>query len=198
MELPTTKPAFSDLELQSRIKQLVIKYNVAKIYETGTYYGESVKILSELFPELPIYSYELNPTFFNIAKQRNENKKLVTIRNMSSVDGLQFDLEENQNNVVLFLDAHWMEYWPILDELQVIASKKIKPYIIIHDFYVPAADTSPKFGYDTYKGQPLNYDYIRGKLVNIYGENGFRCAYSDKPTLNAGVIYIVPYEEKHE
>jgi len=190
---PETAPAYSDLELKERTAKLVKEYNICKIYETGTYYGKSSNILTNMFSDVKIFSYELNNEFFNIAKSNNINNKNVTLKKLNSPDGLIEDVTPGENNVLFFLDAHWGDYWPILDELRAIKSKNIKPCIIIHDFYVPNDNnTGARFPYDAYKGQPLSLDYIKNDLISIYGENNFQYAYAKAPTLNTGVIYIIP------
>lgn len=184
-------PAFSDQELLEKTKKLVNKYKVSKIYETGTFYGGSTYILSNNFPSLKIYTYELIENAYNVSCRKNAGKQNVFLRNISSPEGLKKDLIEGENNVFIFLDAHWYDYWPILDELSVIESKKIKPCIAIHDFFVPDGNGKAKFGHDTYKGQPLNFEYIKSNVEKIYQSNYEYC-YSEKPQLNAGIIYISP------
>ena len=67
--------------------------------------------------------------------------------------------------------------------------------ILIHDFFVPNDKGDAKFGYDSYKGQPLNLDYVRESLDKIYGENQYNYFYSDKVEINSGLIYIEPVSE---
>lgn len=184
-------PAFQDKELMEKTIYLVNKYNVCKIYETGTFYGESTNILSNAFPDLKIYSYELIKDAYETASRRNARNKNVFIRNISSPEGLMKDMVEGEHNVLLFLDAHWYDYWPILDELSTIAKKGVRPCIEIHDFYVPTENGKSEIGYDAYNGQVLNFEYIEDRLKQIYGSE-YEYEYSKNPILNAGVIYIYP------
>ncbi len=116
---------------------------------------------------------------------------------MSSLSGLRFDLVPKEDNVIIFLDAHGGDYWPILDELKVIREKKIRPFIIIHDFFVPDEkdNSKAKFGYDSYNGIKLDLNYIKESLLKIYRNyndniHTYVYSYSISPTLNSGVIYI--------
>lgn len=184
--------AFCDPELYNKTKQIISQYSIDTAYETGSFHGESAIILSGLVPK--VISYELNSDSYNTALHFTKRAKNIVIKHKSSPEGLMEDLIENKNNVLLFLDAHWYDYWPILDELNVIAVKKIKPVILIHDFFVPDKNNNAKFGYDSYKGQPLNYEYIKQGLINIYGsENNYKFEYSKDAILDSGLIYIYPH-----
>lgn len=186
-----TQPAFSDQELREKTIELVQKFNISKIYETGTYHGGSVNILSKLFPQVQITTYEINEEFLQIARGINAINSNVTIRNINSPEGLKNDLKEGEENILLFLDAHWYNYWPILDELAVIKEKQIKPsIIIIHDFFVPDGAGRSKFPFDSYHGQPLDMPYIEKSLKEIYGENGYEYEYATKTDISTGVVYI--------
>jgi hypothetical protein len=129
------------------------------------------------------------PENYNAAINNCSGIENITIKNVSSPDGLTNDVPENKNNVLFFLDAHWQTYWPILDELSVIEYKNIEPVIIVHDFFVPNSRGGAKFGFDTYKGQPLNINYISEALEKIYSK-GYLFFYSDKVEVNSGLIYI--------
>jgi hypothetical protein len=58
---------------------------------------------------------------------------------------------------LLFLDAHWYDYWPLPDELDIIASHLDKAVFIIHDFQVPGR---PDFKFDCYD-TTCNLDLLR-------------------------------------
>ncbi len=52
------------------------------------------------------------------------------------------------NNVLFWLDAHWGEYWPLVDETKIISSLHSFA-VIVDDFEVPG---KPSFHYDSYAG----------------------------------------------
>jgi len=170
---------------------LASRFDITAIYETGTFHGGSTLILGNMFPNAKVFSYETNRNNCIVAATACVSNPNITIRNMSSVDGLQKDVAPNKENVLFFLDAHWGNYWPLQDELNVIASKGIRPVIIIHDFFVPNAKGGAKFGFDRYKGQPLNLNYIKNGIETIY-DSGYDYHYSDKVELNSGLIYVYP------
>src|SRR5690606_34701363 len=97
--------------------------------------------------------------------------------------------EGGGDKILFFLDAHWQQYNPLLDELKVIAEAGLKPVIVIHDFKVPFRDD---LGYDSYNGQDYDYTWIQDSLHAIYGSN-FTTRYNDQATgAKRGVIIIEP------
>ena len=185
-------PAFADQELYDNTIQLINKFKINKIYETGSYVGKSALILSRIDTNIKVFSYEINPQYYGLAVRTCNGQSNVLIRNISSQIGLKEDIVEADNNTLLFLDAHWEEYWPVLDELEVIINKKLKPCILIHDFFVPDENGKAKFGYDAYKDQPLSFEYIKQKIEQIY-QSDYSYFYSQKGGMDVrGVIYIYP------
>jgi hypothetical protein len=75
---------------------------------------------------------------------------------------------------LFFLDAHWYDYWPLLDEIELITSKVPRCVIIIDDFQVPGRNDyvfceggggSAEFsGRTTIDRRACNFDLIRTKL----------------------------------
>lgn len=186
-----TRGALEDLFVYHEFKMLIQNFNIKKIIETGTYYGWSTIKLSEF--GLPVKTIEFSEENYNIAKKNIEEKKInnVDIVLGSSPIVLNEIINENEEGILLFLDAHWHNYWPIHDELKVCIEKKIKPVIVIHDFYVPDGNGKAKFGYDSYGGQNLDYQYIEKYLLMIYGENSFDYYYNNKiESVDSGLIYI--------
>jgi transcription-repair coupling factor (superfamily II helicase) len=64
--------------------------------------------------------------------------------------------------------------------------------IAIHDFFVPDENENPKFGYDIYRGQPLNLSYVNNSLDEIYGKLNYTVTFSTSSLTNSGVAYITP------
>lgn len=179
------KGAVEDLYAYNEFQKLIGEFQIRKIIETGTYYGWSAIKLAEF--GLPVKTIELSKENYNIAKKNMDGIANIEILFGSSPDILSKIIEEKEEGLLLFLDAHWEEYLPLRDELKVCIEKRIKPVIIIHDFYVDG-----KFGYDSYDGHKLDYQYIEDLLLLIYGE-GFDYHYTDKiESVDAGLIYIYP------
>jgi predicted O-methyltransferase YrrM len=183
--------ALEDNFVFQEFKNLVSKFNIKKIIETGTFYGWSTIKLSEL--GLPVITIESSVKNYEIAV---DNFSKISSTNITPILGnspevLKNILTEEDNNIILFLDAHWYDYWPIHDELRVCIEKKIKPIIIIHDFFVPDKNGGAVFGFDKYGDQKLDLDYIKDFLNEIYGEGEYDYHYnSESDNVGQGVIYI--------
>jgi hypothetical protein len=182
------KGALEDKFAFQELEKLVQEFNIERIIETGTYYGWSTKKISEL--GLKIDTIEINERFYQEAKDilTQEN---IKVHLGNSVNILKEIIEEGEKNLLIFIDSHWGEL-PLIQELEVIKNKKIEPVLIIHDFYVPDENGKAKFGYDTYNGVIMNFEFIEKSLNEIY-PNGFEYYYTKKIEFcNSGTIYITP------
>lgn len=184
------KAAFEDKFLLSELYNLIDKFNIKKIIETGSYKGWSTSILSKT--GLIIESIELNKDYFDEAKEKNKFDNVTFFLGPSEII-LENILYQEQKNLLFFLDAHWGEHWPLLDELNIISRKKIKPVIIIHDFFVPDQNGNPKFGFDQYQNQKLDYEYVKQNIEKIY-DNQFEhyCLHECDLSINSGVGIFIP------
>lgn len=162
------KPALSDKFLIDEIIKLKNQFNCSTFIETGTWIGLNADIASKHFDK--VITFEINDNFYQKALENNKNNKNVKLVFGNSSELLKNYIDFSQNNI-FFLDAHWGDYWPLLDELEVIASLNIKPIILIHDFYVPNENGAAKFNYDMYKDQPLNLKYVQKQMEKIYNNN---------------------------
>ncbi|MFO7446248.1 MAG: glycosyltransferase [Ignavibacteriaceae bacterium] len=179
-----------DYYLKAEIEKLVKKYNIKSIVETGTSEGSSTKEMSSFVEN--VFSIEVVSETYQRAKERLKDIKNIKLFPGSSPDVMKEMLASVPRPVLFFLDAHWYDYWPILDELKVIKSfPDLKDsVIVVHDFYVPGKD----FGYDSYGGQKLDYGYIEKELLEV--NPNYKHYYSSKATgKRRGVIYIYPGEE---
>lgn len=191
-----THGALEDSFVYNEFQNLIQKFNVKKVIETGTYHGWSTVKLSDF--EIDVITIESSKENFEISSKSFNELQLKNVTPIlgSSPEVLEKILTENEDNTILFLDAHWYDYWPIHDELRVCINKKIKPIIIIHDFFVPDGNGGAVFGFDQYRGQKLDLDYIKSFLDEIYGEEKYTFYYntqSDK--VGQGVIYIHKSDE---
>lgn len=171
------------------LKKLVDKYNINLIVETGTFLGGTTARLAELVDqvittEIVKENYDKSCEFI---KSKGLSNK-VTLVNLDSVEflkGSQF-----KNDTLFFLDAHWWDACPLIDELICISNQQIRPVIVIHDWKVPGR---PDLGYDSYKGQDFTFEWIRESVESIYGVDGYSYHYNDKAEgAKRGVIYIYP------
>ena len=184
-----------DMIVADTVVQLVKDLNIDCIVETGTYAGKTTAFLAEEFPSLELYTAEVQFETFLIAE-----KNLKQFSNCKQFCGSSEQILEKLlptltgKRVLFYLDAHWQDYWPLLDELKEIAKTHNNTCcIVIDDFQVP----NRPFKYDSYKNQPLNLQYVKQELKNIY-TSPFSF-YNDKTTRQptaVGKLYCIPEEWK--
>jgi predicted O-methyltransferase YrrM len=141
------------------------RYNLQDAVETGTFQGNTTKALSILFDK--VYTIEIIKDNYDISKESLAAVTNVELILGSSGKELGVLLPKLVDRRILFyLDAHWFEDWPILEELAMIAkTHKDNCVIVIDDVKVPGYPSVP---YDQYKGQPLSYEYIAAAVKNIF------------------------------
>lgn len=162
-------------------------------------------------------SYTLVSTFYTIHNNllvnlyQKGNKKIYMIKGSSEVvlddvlnGGLGFDVNKN---ILFYLDAHWEDYWPLLDELKTIKKYNLSDSkIIIHDFYVPGftkevindeGEEIYHWGCDRYGPIQLDFDYVKESIFSI--NPGMLCYFPDDVIFSSagrGILYSVPPEEQ--
>lgn len=189
------KGAIEDKYVYKEIAKLIKEYKIDTIVETGTYRGWSAKKLAEF--GLPVFTIEINKENYDIADNYLKDSKNVYRFFGSSPDVLDEILEERDlKNVLFFLDAHWGDYWPIHDEILTMKKYGLKPVVVIHDFYVPDADGKAKFGFDKYKGQALDYQFVKPSIDKLYGTGNYKHYCLQEAEVDAGVGIFTPEVSK--
>lgn len=174
--------------LRATVEELIKKHEIEAIFETGTYMGATTRQFAKMAPE--VYTCEVNLDFFKTASE-----VLRGIDNIKMTwQGSQYYLQEvlpkhKEKKLFFFLDAHWGENNPLLEELRIIAENGIKPVIAIHDFKVPG---KPELGYDVYGPIVYEWDYIAESIETIYGKEYTITYNSEAEGARRGVIFIEP------
>lgn len=178
-----------DSFIHNELKQLIDKHNVKTIVETGSYHGFTTLRLAEF--GLKTLTVEADPNNYRIASKNIGNKAHVHFGD--SVKFLNHIVKTLEGTTLFYLDAHWGDVCPLLQELKELEALAEKPIIVIHDFKVPGKD----FGFDSYNGQEYTLDWITEGLNAVYG--AFKKPYSFSFHYNEqadgakrGVIYIYP------
>jgi predicted O-methyltransferase YrrM len=185
----------SDRIVSETVVKLIKDLEIECIVETGTFSGVTTAFLAESFPTLEIFTVEVKFETFLVAEKRLKPFKNVKQICGSSEKALKTLLPTLTGKRVLFyLDAHWEDYWPLLDELDEIQRNNANSCcIVIDDFMVP----NRPFKYDKYKDQPLDLNYVLAKLKMIYKTPYY--FFNDKTTRNpvaVGKLYCIPEEWK--
>jgi len=185
----------TDTIVSDTVVQLIKDLKIDCIVETGTYSGKTTAFLAETFPELRIYTIEVKFETFLIA-ERNLKSFSNVKQFCGSSEKIFKDLLPTLSGkrVLFYLDAHWEEYWPLLDELKEISgSLQNSCCIVIDDFKVP----NRPFKHDAYKGQALDIYYVAAGLKSIF-TSPFSF-FNDKSTRKGGPVgklYAIPQEWK--
>jgi predicted O-methyltransferase YrrM len=174
-----------DDSLFIEIKKLVDKHNIQTIIETGTFMGGSTSLFSKMVKE--VKTIEFYKEYYELTKNSLKSLTNITFYNGESHLVLNEILTGEEKNILFFLDAHGfgtgINYVPVYEELKVIALKKIKPIIVIHDFIVPNKNYKETF-------EELSYEKIKEFLVNIYGEDEYIYHYLENSLINRGAIFV--------
>ncbi len=166
---PTFQPgedgAFNGLAGRKRVfEELLKKYRFSCIIETGTHVGETTGYLS-VTSKLPVYSSEINPNMYSLARMRLKSLSGIYLYNSDSrefIEELSTNPEMVRNETFFYLDAHWEKDSPLVEEIEQIASRWEKFVIMIDDFQVPGDDG---YGYDRYSAfQKMNISLLRSTI----------------------------------
>lgn len=173
---------FKDPIAVKRFAQLVKDHRIELFVETGTFVGESA-ITASLF--CPVVTIENDISRFQLALGNCRGRPIECVLG-SSPEVLSSRVFKQR--CCFYLDAHWQDYWPILDELKAIAAMhKPDSVIIIHDFKVPGKP----WGFDTYNGQPLDFDYVKEGLRSINPD--YEISFNEEASVNLrGILYATP------
>lgn len=183
----------NDNYVAAEVLKLKSKFKCTVFCETGTCLGSTSIWAAENFKN--VVTFENHAPFFEIAKKRKEilGTKNLEQHFINSVDGLKEVLPKiKDKNILFFLDAHFQNYCPLLDELKTIKENNLTPVIVVHDCKVVG---EPALGYDTWNGIEISYETMKHYLDEIYGEGKYSYHYnSDKEStaVKRGVIYIYP------
>lgn len=159
-------------EIGSFVNMLKSRYNIKAAIETGTLYGHTTIFLASIFDQ--VHTIEINPSNYQASVSYLRSWPNAICHLGSSEQVLKQILPGLENQSLLFyLDAHWQDYWPLLDELEEISkTHKDNCIIVIDDFKVPGR---PDIPYDI-SGSGLDecsYDYVKCKLEKIYSDYNY-------------------------
>jgi predicted O-methyltransferase YrrM len=165
-------PLNADAVTISNVDWLIRTLKLTTAVETGTYKGKTTKWLANRMKK--VYTIENNLDFFNCAKENFKNIDNIEIILGNSGNKIeeiikQIPLEEN---TLFYLDAHWYDYWPILDELTTIGkNKQLNNLIIIDDFKVPGCCNY--LNYDKYENNENSLEYINNVLNEYFKDYNY-------------------------
>jgi hypothetical protein len=117
------------------------------IVETGTFRGSTTLFLSHNSNGVPVYSCEINPRFFELARRRLRALPNLHLYNLNSRDFLSGLSLPKEAGIFFYLDAHWLDNLPLADESEFVIRNFDTFAIMIDDFEVP---DDPGYKFDDY------------------------------------------------
>lgn len=175
-----------DLVMRKLLKFLVGECNISFIIETGSYKGHTTTLFGEMFPHLKVYSCEIDPENYLDAKINTHKFKNIKIYNISSNLFLKEILNKKEigSKPLFFLDAHWLDFWPLEDEMKIIGKMTKEAIIIIDDFKIP---NETRYEYDDYKDKECSIDMINPNLKKGNNYNLLLPKYGIKAAYNSNI-----------
>ncbi len=156
------------------------------IIETGTNLGFSTGYFAAK-TGLPVFSCEIDPMRFNLSqKLLLPYFSTIKLYNNNSVNFLKEFPADPKSIYFFYLDAHWYDFLPLKQEIEIISSRWEQFVIMVDDFKV---EGDSGYGYDDYGSVgTLTLAYIRElvKRLNLAvyfpvfsssEETGFRRGY---------------------
>jgi hypothetical protein len=131
------------------------------IVETGTFRGVTTRFMAEK-SRVPVHTIEVSGWHRGFARM-----------NLRGVDGIHILAGDSRVNlrtlvrnealwgsiVLFYLDAHWGDSLPLVEELEVVFASRCKSIVAIDDFRVPDDDG---YGFDDYgPGATLDSSLLR-------------------------------------
>jgi len=143
------------------ISRLIRYYKIDTCVETGTYLGNTTRWFASKVKN--VHTIELNEMLYLMIHFDEYPNVTHHYGNSAETVKTLLPLLDADNRIMFYLDAHWNDYWPLLDEIRAIANSKFKGrcVIVIDDFKIP---DRPDIPFDSYGDIPLDYEYVREAL----------------------------------
>lgn len=182
----------ADSFLKERVAEVIKEKGIKRVIECGTFLGGTTMQLAKMVPAVD--TIEINDEYFRRASQ---NIIHAEGGNVMAWKGNSLDILPKllpsviAEETMFFLDDHWYEQNPLIEQLEMFAEWKLKPAaILIHDFKVPG---HPELGFDTYENIVYEWDWIAESVEKVYGKDGYAIEYNSKANgAMRGVLWIFP------
>lgn len=184
---PSCWYALSDSIFVNRLDQIIKDYSIEAVVETGVNEGKSTVCFAAMVNKV----YAIDNDQECLAAAANLIQRL-NITNVELILGNSPDVLKEftfPERTVYFLDAHWDDYWPLLDEIAAIPRNS--GIIIIHDILVPDKSFGWGFGPDDTKGDILTYGYVKDALT-AWSPNHVLEYNTEAHGIGRGIAYLFP------
>jgi hypothetical protein len=159
-------PLHGDTISIKTFKLMVDTCKIDCIIETGTYKGFTTAFFARNFPNIPIYTCEIEEFNYKKAKENLKIYKNVKVFNKSSPEFIEMLIEKKLigKKPFFYLDAHWLDDWPLEEELRIIFNKLKSSIVLIDDFKVPERKD---FAFDKYNGKECSLERVFPNLGSV-------------------------------
>jgi hypothetical protein len=183
-------PFGGDEILRAEIAELIQRYGIHSAIETGTWHGWTTRALASMVEQ--VWTVEANPDFLEIARAnwRDNPPGSAGIASClgDSRAAIGSFMDHATKPTLYYLDAHWGEHCPLLEELAIIMERDPAPMIVMHDMQVPG---HPELKFDTYGVQPLCREWVLPVLKGL--KTPWRSWQNDHATGHqVGVLFVAP------
>jgi len=197
----------NDPKLEAFIRTLIDTVKPCMWIETGAHMGWTSLWIARNYPDLPVFTVEVDKQFYDKAKENLAEFPQVTVVHGHSPDFLKLMLpristatvESGGRPPIFWLDAHWWPPVPLREECRAV--KQLDKYIaLLDDFSV----WEPDFSGDTFFSvAPSHGDaylndvsYVSSELGETYWRPCWECAKDGKGVgmFIKGTFYDPPAE----
>jgi hypothetical protein len=145
---------------RAMIRELVSALPLAAVVETGTFRGATTEFFWRHTP-VPVHSVELSPRFYHYARRRLRSRPRVHLA-LGDSRAFLCDLAARPGfpaaRVLFYLDAHWYDDLPLVEEIEIICGHWTEVAMVIDDFEVPG---DPGYAVDDYgPGKRLSLELL--------------------------------------
>jgi len=140
-------------------------YQTDVAIETGTFEGFTTRFFALNFDE--VHTIESSEENYKKGDDLLQDCANVHRYLGNSPDVLKQILPTLQEKrIFCYLDAHWYDYWPLLDEIEEIGkTHKDNCIIVVDDVQVPGRQDVQ---FDSYNGHPCSHEYVKSKLESVF------------------------------
>lgn len=138
------------------IAVLVAAFRPDAIVETGTFLGLTTRALARF--GVPVYSVEVNPAFFHLARVNLSRAGNVTTILGDSVEVLRrLASRRTIARPLAYLDAHWESVLPLREEVRCLLGHWHEIVVVIDDARVPDDEG---YRFDVYDGRAISIELV--------------------------------------
>lgn len=146
----------NDPHLEALVRDIIERVKPARFVETGTHMGWTSAWVAHNYPDLPVFTVEVDADFYQRSGENLAPYPNVTRAHDSSVNFLWKLLPTLKQGVTLFfLDAHWNPPVPLQEECSIVSALH-RFVCLIDDFNC----WNPRFGGDTFYSR-FSLDYTK-------------------------------------